>query len=29
MSVPLRVLILDDEAPSRRRLRDLLADIEG
>ena len=29
MSAPLRVLIVDDEAPARRRLRDLLADIEG
>ncbi|OIQ89230.1 transcriptional regulatory protein YpdB [mine drainage metagenome] len=29
MSAALRVLIVDDEAPARRRLRDLLADIEG
>ncbi|MGE5467415.1 MAG: LytR/AlgR family response regulator transcription factor [Ignavibacteria bacterium] len=29
MSDPLRVLIVDDEAPARARLRDLLADLEG
>ncbi len=27
MSVPLRVLIVDDEAPARNRMRDLLADV--
>ena len=26
MSMPLRILIVDDEAPARNRLRDLLAD---
>lgn len=29
MSVPLSVMIVDDEAPARARLRDLLADIDG
>ena len=28
-SPPLRVLIVDDEAPARRRLRDLLADVSA
>ena len=27
MSIPLRVLIVDDEAPARNRMRDLLADV--
>lgn len=29
MTEPLRILLVDDEAPARARLRDLLADIEG
>lgn len=29
MSTPLRVLIVDDEAPARSRMRDLLADLSG
>ncbi|MDP2254005.1 MAG: DNA-binding response regulator, partial [Thiobacillus sp.] len=28
-SLPLRVLIVDDEAPARHRLRDVLADCAG
>ncbi len=28
-AVPLRILIVDDEAPARRRIRDLLVDIAG
>ena len=28
-AAPLRVLIVDDEAPARSRMRDLLADIDG
>lgn len=29
MTAPLRILLVDDEAPARARLRDLLADLEG